>query len=70
MRGTTRWSLLLALVLAFGLAVAASGGDDDDDAAGGETAADSAMTDTGETALTKLIGLMRANNPYMKIVVA
>jgi branched-chain amino acid transport system substrate-binding protein len=40
--------LLLALVLAFGLAVAACGGDDDDDAAGGETAADTAMTDTGE----------------------
>ncbi len=47
MRGTTRWSLLLALVLAFGLAVAACGGDDDD-AAGGETAADTAMADTGE----------------------
>ena len=29
MRGTTRWSLLLALVLAFGLAAAACGGDDD-----------------------------------------
>ena len=28
MRGTTRWSLLLALVLAFGLAAAACGGDD------------------------------------------
>ena len=30
MRGTTRWSLLLALVLAFGLAAAACGGDDDE----------------------------------------
>jgi branched-chain amino acid transport system substrate-binding protein len=37
MRGTTRWSLLLALVLAFGLALAACGGDDDgDDNGGGE----------------------------------
>jgi len=48
MRGTTRWSLLLALVLAFGLAVAACGGDDDDD--GGEPAADTATAeDDGET---------------------
>jgi branched-chain amino acid transport system substrate-binding protein len=47
MRGTTRWSLLLALVLAFGLAVAACGGDDDDDAS--ETAADTAPAeDDGE----------------------
>jgi branched-chain amino acid transport system substrate-binding protein len=40
MRGTTRWSLLLALVLAFGLAVAACGGDDDDgdDGAAADTA--------------------------------
>jgi branched-chain amino acid transport system substrate-binding protein len=30
MRGMTRWSLLLALLLAFGLAVAACGGDDDE----------------------------------------
>ena len=36
MRGTTRWSLLLALVLAFGLAAAACGGDDEGD--GGEAA--------------------------------
>jgi branched-chain amino acid transport system substrate-binding protein len=46
MRGTTRWSLLLALVLAFGLAVAACGGDDDDD--GGEAAADTATAEEGE----------------------
>ncbi len=45
MRGTTRWSLLLALVLAFGLAVAACGGDDDDD---GDAAADTATTGEGE----------------------
>ena len=37
MRGTTRWSLLLALVLAFGLAAAACGGDDDE-GDGGEAA--------------------------------
>ena len=37
MRGTTRWSLLLALVLAFGLAAAACGGDDEE-GDGGEAA--------------------------------
>ena len=37
MRGTTRWSLLLALVLAFGLAAAACGGDVDE-GDGGEAA--------------------------------
>lgn len=38
MRGTTRWSLLLALVVAFGLAAAACGGDDDEGGDGGEAA--------------------------------
>ena len=38
MRGVRRWSLLLALLLAFGLAVAACGGDDDEDGDGGEAA--------------------------------
>lgn len=40
MRGTSRWALLLALLLALGLAVAACGGDDeegDDDGAAAET---------------------------------
>jgi branched-chain amino acid transport system substrate-binding protein len=54
MRGTTRWSLLLALVLAFGLALAACGGDDDGDDDGGaapaetETAADDGDGASGE----------------------
>lgn len=43
MRGTSRWALLLALLLAFGLAVAACGGDDDE---GGEgTAADTSAAE-------------------------
>ena len=40
MRGTSRWALLLALLLTLGLAVAACGGDDEeggDDAAPAET---------------------------------
>jgi branched-chain amino acid transport system substrate-binding protein len=49
MRGMTRWTLLLALLLAFGLAVAACGGDDEE---GGDDggAADTAAADeaTGE----------------------
>ena len=40
MRGMRRWSLLLALLLAFGLAVAACGGDDDEGGDGGDAAAD------------------------------
>lgn len=41
MRGTSRWALLLALLLAFGLAVAACGGDDDegDEGSAAETSA-------------------------------
>ncbi len=42
MRGMRRWSLLLALLLAFGLAVAACGGDDEEGDDGGDAA-----TDTG-----------------------
>ena len=40
MRGVRRWSLLLALLLAFGLAVAACGGDDEEGGDGGDAAAD------------------------------
>jgi len=41
MRDMRRWSLLLALLLAFGLAVAACGGDDEDDGGdGGDVAAE------------------------------
>ena len=40
MRGVRRWSLLLALLLAFGLAVAACGGDDEDGGDGGDAAVD------------------------------
>jgi branched-chain amino acid transport system substrate-binding protein len=42
MRGVRRWSLLLALLLAFGLAVAACGGDDEDGGDGGDAAVDTA----------------------------
>ncbi|HEU4450819.1 MAG TPA: ABC transporter substrate-binding protein [Gaiellaceae bacterium] len=47
MRETTRWSLLLALVLAFGLAVAACGGDDDEDGDDGGAADTAAAGDEG-----------------------
>lgn len=48
MRGMRRWSLLLALLLAFGLAVAACGGDDDEEA--DEPAAEETTAETtGET---------------------
>ena len=40
MRGVRRWSLLLALLLAFGLAVAACGGDDEEGDDGGDVAAE------------------------------
>src|SRR5688500_7452778 len=40
MRGMRRWSLLLALLLAFGLAMAACGGDDDEGGDNGDAAAD------------------------------
>ncbi len=40
MRGMRRWSLLLALLLAFGLAVAACGGDDEEGDDGGDVAAE------------------------------
>jgi branched-chain amino acid transport system substrate-binding protein len=48
MRGMRRWSLLLALLLAFGLAMAACGGDDEDDGDGGDVAAETGGGDDGE----------------------
>ncbi len=47
MRGTSRWALLLALLLAFGLAVAACGGDDEDDGDDGAAAETSPAEEEG-----------------------
>lgn len=54
MRGTTRWSLLLALLLAFGLAGVACGGDDEEGDDGGP--ADTAAADDGATDEPIIIG--------------
>jgi branched-chain amino acid transport system substrate-binding protein len=47
MRGTSRWALLLALLLALGLAVAACGGDDEDGGDDGAAAETSPAEDEG-----------------------
>ena len=47
MRGTSRWALLLALLLALGLAVAACGGDDEDDGDDGAAAETSPAEEEG-----------------------
>lgn len=54
MRGTTRWSLLLALLLAFGLAGVACGGDDEEGDDGAP--ADTAAADDGATDEPIIIG--------------
>jgi len=56
MRGMRRWSLLLALLLAFGLAVAACGGDDEDDGDGGDVAAETGGGDDEATDEPIVIG--------------
>ncbi|MGH3041362.1 MAG: ABC transporter substrate-binding protein [Gaiellaceae bacterium] len=55
MRGTTRWTLLLALLLAFGLAVAACGGDDEE-GGDGDAAADTAPATDEESGEPIIIG--------------